>query len=222
MDVVLTLKILLAGVAIVFLLLLVCLTAPLTYTFTLYRTQGQLGFHMVCHNFFWEMSTRLSDSRVATQQRILNQSLSKTSKSKPSSATHPAGDARDAMGKPNPMASLLRKSVGDSALHRRILAFIREIWQTIKPHHLTVNACIGCSEPHQTGWLMAVAALLQADNSCYTIHIEGNWLEAGLEGDLDMRGKFIPAVVVWHTVKFLASSQTRAYYRFYRQLAKTT
>ncbi len=91
MDVMLTLKILLTGVVIVFLLLLLCLTAPLTYAITLHGTQGQLGFHMICHNFFWEMTTRLADSRVATQQRILNQSLSKFIRSKPSAATHPAG-----------------------------------------------------------------------------------------------------------------------------------
>ena len=209
---VLTLKILLAFVAIGLLLLLICLAAPLTYEFSLNGAQGKIRFRMDCRNLFWKISTRRGENHTDTEQRIFNRTLSKPTKIESSASARPASDTK---AHPKPTAPLLPKAMGDSALLKRSLKFILEIWQKVKPRHLTVNACIGCSEPHQTGWMMAMAAMLQADNDCYIINIAGNWLEPCLDGEICIAGKFIPAVILWQVVKLLACSEVRPYYRIY-------
>ena len=210
---VLLLKILLTVVAIAFLPLLVCLIAPLTYQFSLNGAQGKIRFRMDCHNFFWKISTRHDNNRNDTEQRIFNRPLLKSAKRDPFASTHRTSGAKVNQ---KPTVSLLPTAMTDSALLKRSLKFVIEIWQKVKPHHLTVNACIGCSEPHQTAWMMAMAAILQADNDGYTIHIAGNWLVPCLDGEIRIAGKFIPGVILWQVLKLLASSEVRPYYRIYR------
>ncbi len=211
---VLTMKILLALITIVFLMLLIILSSPLTYDLSLHGAQGKIQFHMVCRNFFWAMSIQRGENRTNREQRFLNQSLSKSARS------HSAASERSAPSVPlqiKSTTSLLLQVIHHPALLKRGLKFVKQVWQKVKPRHLTVNACVGCSEPHQTGWIMAAAAILQADNDCYTINLTGNWLESCLDGEIHLAGKFIPAAVLWPAFKFLASSEVRPYYRLYRK-----
>ncbi|NLV22646.1 MAG: hypothetical protein GXY49_11795 [Syntrophomonadaceae bacterium] len=208
----LALKILLTVAAIAILLLLICLIMPLTYEISLSGQQPGVQFNVLCRNFFLAIEAKRRIGKMGSELLIFNRPVVFRSKKKSSSSARRASSARD---KQKSSPSLLREAIGDSALLKRSLKFIAAVWKKAKPRHLNVDACIGCSEPHYTGWMMAAAAMLQADNSCYTIHIESNWLEPCLDGEIHLAGKFIPAVILWQVLKFLASSEVRPYYRIH-------
>ncbi|HNX92552.1 MAG TPA: hypothetical protein PKI17_03420 [Syntrophomonas sp.] len=210
---ILALKILLTVAAIALILLLVCIMVPLIYEFSLTGTQHKIQFKFICRSFPGTMIIKHHDNHTDTELRILNRPGSTQPKKKSSASLR-----RSAITKPprNFSPFLMRKAIKDRALLKRCLQFIAAVWNKIKPRHLAVDACIGCSEPHYTGWIMAAAAVLQADNSYYSIHIEGNWLESGLDGEVLIAGKFIPAAILWQILKLLASSEARPYYRLYR------
>jgi hypothetical protein len=210
---ILALKILLMIVAIAFILLLVCLMAPLMYEFSLSGARHKIQFKVIIRSFLGTVSFKHNDSHSDTELRILNRAVTtkpnKNSSSPASRASHTASP-----GKNGPC--LMGQVIRDKALLKRCLRFIAAVWKKIKPRHLTVDACIGCSEPHYTGWVMAAAAILQADNKHFSIHIEGNWLEPGIDGEILVAGKFIPAAILWQVLMLLASSEVRPYYHLYR------
>ncbi|MBP1762580.1 MAG: hypothetical protein H6Q64_2122 [Firmicutes bacterium] len=210
---ILALKILLTVVAIALILLLVCLMAPLIYEFSLTGAQHKIQYKFIFHSFLGTVTFKHNGDHSDTELRILNRPVS-TQPKKNSSASLRRTDITKPPRKNSPY--LMRKVIRDKALIKRCLKFVAAVWKKIKPRHLTVEACIGFSEPHYTGWVMAAAAMLQADNSCYTIHIEGNWLEPGLDGEILVAGKFIPAAILWQALKLLASSEVRPFYRIYR------
>jgi len=210
---ILALKILLTVATIALILLLVCIMMPLIYEFSLTGAHHKIQFIFICRSSLATVTFKHHDNHTDAELRILNRPESTQPKKKSSTSQR-----RSAVTKPpkNIPPFLMRKAIKDTALLKRFLKFIAAVWNKIKPHHLTVDACIGCSEPHYTGWIMAAAAMLQADNSCYSIHIEGNWLEPGLDGEVLIAGKFIPAAILWQVLKLLVSSEARPYYRLYR------
>lgn len=210
---ILALKIILTVTAIALILLLVCIIVPLIYEFSLTGAQHKIQIEFICRSFLGTMIIKHNDNHTDTELRILNRPGSMQPKKQSSASLR-----RTTITKPPRKFSpfLMRKAIRDKALLKRCLKFIAAVWNKIKPRHLAVDACIGCSEPHYTGWIMAAAAVLQADNNCYSIHIEGNWLEPGLDGEILIAGKFIPAAILWQVLKLLASSEARPYYRLYR------
>ena len=210
---ILALKIILTVAALAFILLLVCVIMPLIYEFSLTVAHHKIQLKFICRSSLATVTFKHHDNHTDAELRILNRPGSTQPKKRSSKSQH-----RSAVTKPpkNIPPFLMRKAIRDKALLKRFLKFIAAVWNKIKPHHLTVDACIGCSEPHYTGWIMAAAAMLQADNSCYSIHIEGNWLEPGLDGEVLIAGKFIPAAILWQVLKLLASSEAQPYYRLYR------
>lgn len=211
----LTLKILLILAATVILLLLICIVMPLGYEISLRGRQPDLQFKFLCRNPFMLIETQHINRKTASILLIFNHPVAPGAKKKSSSA-HRASPTRD---KQKTSSLLVREALGDRALLARGLKFLAAVWKNIKPRHLNINACIGFSEPHYTGWMLAIAALLQANNSCYTIHIEGNWLESGLDGEIYLAGKFIPALIIGQVIKLLLSSEIRAYYGIRRRIA---
>lgn len=210
---ILALKILLTLMAIALVLLLACLMAPLIYEFSLTGTQHKIQYKIIFRSFLGTVTFKHHDNHSDTELRILNRLRSTQPKKNSFAALR-----RNGITKPPRKFSpfLVRRVIKDKALLKRCLKFVAAVWKKIKPCHLTIEACIGCSEPHYTGWIMAAAAIIQADNSCYTIHIEGNWLEPGLDGEMLVAGKFIPAALLWQVLTLLGSSEVRPYYRIYR------
>lgn len=202
------LKIMLALAVIVLMLLLVCLFMPLKYELSLTGSRSGIEFRVICPGLRLEISCPGEDAVYTSRLLIFNHRFPARphTKSKPSSAGIPA----DAQNQKHFFS--LGKVIRDRGLRQRGLQFLSDAWRVIKPRHLSVNARIGFSEPHYTGWMMAAAALLQTDHPAYTIHIDGSWVEPGLEGEIHAAGKFMPAMLFWPALKFLASAEVRAYY----------
>lgn len=202
------LKILLALAVIALMLLLVCLFMPLKYELSLTGFRSRIEFRVICPGLRLEISSPGEDAVYTSRLLIFNHRFPgrPNIKSKTSSTGIPA----DAQSKKHSFS--LRKLILDKGLRQQGLQCLSDAWRIIKPRHLSVNARIGFSEPHYTGWMMAVAALLQTDNPTYTIYIDGNWVEPGLEGEINAAGKFMPVMILWPALKFLTSAEVRAYY----------
>jgi hypothetical protein len=186
---------------------------PLIYEFSLTGAQHKIQYKLIFRSFLGTISFKHHDNHSDTELCILNRTVSMQPKKNPSASLR----STDITNPPRKNSLyLMRKVISDKPLLNRCLNFAAAVWKKIKPRHLTVEACIGCSEPHQTGWIMAAAAILQADNDCYTILIEGNWLEPGLDGEILVAGKFIPSAILWQILKLLASPEVRRYYRIFR------
>lgn len=110
----------------------------------------------------------------------------------------------------------LKKLVQKSALKDHLWGLTKDIWRIIRPHRMLVNARIGFSEPHYTGWLMAVAGMLQASHHAYHIQLEGVWDETCLEGELVIAGWLMPVQLLWQLLKFILKPEIRAAYKQFK------
>jgi len=111
---------------------------------------------------------------------------------------------------------LLRKLALENAWKQPIGELIKGIWGIIRPHRMLINARIGFTEPHYTGWLIALAGILQGLNNSYCIQVEGVWDEPCLEGALTLAGRLVLAQLLWHFFKFLLKPEIRSAYRLIR------
>jgi hypothetical protein len=211
-DMLLALKVLLTVFAVIFLMLLILLVVPLFYEFSLTGENLKIKFQIACRSFLGTIFVTYKDNHTGIELHILNHPVHSHPKKKTSAQ-------RNSVPKPRRILSsfLLSEAIKDTGLLKHCMNFIIAVWKIIKPRHLTAIARIGFSEPHYTGWVMAAAALLQAENNRYTIHIEGNWVEPCLDGEILVAGKIISARILWEVLKFLFSSEVISYYRSRRK-----
>lgn len=209
----LALEILLASIAIILLLLISCLFAPLTYDFDLTRAQRSLQFHLGFHNCCCGLSASRTDGDLDWYLRILGKRIVRSQKKATSASSESAAQPSRSRTRPTLSRSLLRQVISAADVWEQGLHLIATIWQKMKPRHVKVIARIGFSEPHYTGWMMALAGMIKINNNAYTIHIEGVWDEPCLEGELGLAGKVIPGMILWYILKFFLHPEIRLYYR---------
>lgn len=205
------LTILLACFIIILGLIFIILLVPLRYKIDVNFNYPEPHFTITLRNFCYGLQTSRLEKQWMLQfllfgfQWPLKKSSSKTESVQPSQS--------DPLQKTSHSSNLLKKLALDHAWKEHIGKLLNGIWNIIHPHKILVKARIGFSEPHYTGWLMALAGILPAMNKTYHIQLEGVWDEACLEGEIIIAGKLMLLQLLWQFISFILKPEVRSAYK---------
>ena len=101
-----------------------------------------------------------------------------------------------------PWALLTRENL------RHIFKLVADLLAMIRPRYLMFNARVGLAEPDLNGWLLAAYYSLQSLYAEFPLRWESVWDEECVEVEGAVDGSFIPAVLLWRLVVFIASRKT--------------
>lgn len=205
------LTIVLACLTIIFTLVLIILLVPLHYKLDLHFNQPGLQSMFLLHNCCYGLQFIRQEKKIILQLRLLGFSRPLKQPSPADKSVQPAKPAPTR--KKSLSLQLLKELVQDFDWKEHIGGFVKGIWRIIHPHSILVKARIGFSEPHYTGWLMALAGFLQAMNHSYIIHLDGVWDEPCLEGEISLAGRLILVQLVWQLLKFILKPEIRSAYK---------
>lgn len=210
------LYIFLSGLVLLLVLLLSCLFIPLSYKLEIVFEQPvKLSFSLRNCGFGLKADR---ESQILNWHLLLfkwNLNLKKKS-----SANQPACQGTLPQSNPTFTGKRLLNLVLDSGWRDLIWHLFEELWRIVQPNQMIIKARIGFDEPHYTGWMMGLAGILQRQNSCYRIDLEGVWDEPCMEGQMVISGKFCLAELFWQLLKFLLQPKVRSSIKKLRRQTK--
>lgn len=211
------LMLLLASLLIILTLILIVLLLPLTYKLDVHFLQPGTKVHFSIGNCCYGLQADRQAEKILLQLSILGfkRPLKRSSSAKQTlqSDQH----EQPAPGRKKSFSpSMLKMLAQDHGMKNLLIELVKNTWHIIRPKEMLVKTRIGFSEPHYTGWLMAVAGALQAANNCYQIQLEGVWDEPCLEGELRLSGRLIPVLLIWQFINFALKPEVRLAYKQFR------
>lgn len=200
--------ILLACLIIVLALVLIILLVPLRYKLDLNFNQPVPQFNFSLRNCCYGLQISRQEKQLIVQLILFGFRRPLKQPPPANKSVRPASD-RKASFSPR----LLKEIVLDSAWKKHIGGLVQGIWHIIHPHRMLIRARIGFTEPHYTGWLIALAGILQAMNHAYNIQLEGVWDEPCFAGELILAGRLILIQLLWQLLKFILKPEIRSAYK---------
>lgn len=208
------LTIILACLIIILALILIVLLVPLNYKLELVINQPLPQINFSLANCCYGLQFIKKDKSVILQLKLWGFNWPLKQLSSVNTPDHPVGSAPTRKSSFSPR--LMQRLALYSNLMHPIGELIKGIWCIIRPQNMIIKARVGFAEPHYTGWLMALAGILQAMNHAYRIELEGVWDEPCIEGALILTGRLILAQILWQLLKFFLKPEIRATYKLIR------
>lgn len=195
-------------------LILIILAVPLHYKLDLNHNLPAPQFSFSLRNCCCGLQISRLEQQLLVRLNLLG--FSRPLK-QPAPANKSVRSAKSESARNNSFSLRLLKELGQNhAWKKHIRELATGIWGIIRPHTMLIKARIGFSEPHYTGWLMALAGILQAMNNNYNIQLEGVWDEPCWEGELVLTGQLILILLLWQLLKFILKPEVRSAYKFIR------
>lgn len=199
-------------------LVLLVLIWPLSYQLDLSYRQSVLQFSFTLANYCYGLLFKRQDQQTVMQAKLfgfIRPFARSTAPNKADPAPEPSAEPPTAR-----RPGFIKTIIKNRTLKPALLDLAQGIWKVIFPRKMLIKARIGFSEPHYTGWLMAVAGMLQAASPSYDIQLEGIWDEAWLEGEIIISGRIMPARLLWQILKFIIKPEIRSAYKRLRAQEK--
>lgn len=89
-----------------------------------------------------------------------------------------------------------------------LFCFLLKIYRLIKPDDFCLNFFLSFDDPYYNGLLLAFYYSLKGYFPDFPLKLTLNWQEEVIEGRGEAVGKIIPAVIIYHLLFFLFSTQT--------------
>ncbi len=192
-------------------ILFIILCSPLRYILDLNYHQSALQFNFSLSNWAYGLQASRKNNRLNWQLVLLGLKVALDTNKPAAKPVHP--DQPSPAPKTRFSLRALKQLALDSGLKEKIWILAKNIWHLVRPDKILIKARIGFSEPHYTGWLMAMAGTLQAMSDTYSIHVEGVWDEPCLEGELILAGRLVPIQLLWQLFKFIRQPEIRSVYK---------